>query len=1569
MIKVLILDLDDTLLDTKALEPLRQARQWGDVRKHLRNCKVHEDVMGLLNTARSSGIKIAIFTNAPSNYVQTLLKHFEISVDFIVAYHDVKNHKPAAEGVHTVLNHFGVSQDEAIYIGDSDLDRSAAEGAGVEFFAVEWGSVAEIDQSHLGVARLSELIGSRLSSQSSLALRSELKSDENKLYLGYYLEGIKQEIWSFKNGSESAVGRWSRKALDVADSFPDVDVVVRALGHAELAVGNAQKPLDKLAKVLARALGATYIPNFLIKLKELQKSTGCTAAERAVQVKGAYSVDISSGVIRAERPRFLIVDDVYTSGATTSEIQRAITKVYPESQVYIFTLLKTLYRSEANKASAEMQHNTQLLADLYSAVPSATAELDHPVFESIRLSRKLVSKKVSANYTNTNHNFVFHNLPPYSIASETKSKQLFSSLQILKNLLQRGKPTIASRRLRAAFGLGFNQSGFDLEPLPLISKKPIKWQRLIRGDQKTGQFPAKVFFEELLAKHLGDYAFVKQLTVPEVQIFDMTQVYVDQFQNRQVDFFIPQVGAIIEIDGPHHQSSAQDDLRRDTFTETLGLRTFRFTTAEVSSENKSFVDKMDSLRTYIEWVDKLEQEGKLNPPNGLTLRNYSEMFAFGLPDCADVRLRLTAAVRFQLLLLEFIERGVFRLGEPVKLMLVNRDGIDFAWDALEDLNELLANLFCLKSMDQVLLDLEIEELEDLPVDRDGSTVLVDFSVLQRYDDRHQVNQDVVFVRTDYFDFYRYFPSGDALSIKNIILSDYDHFKLSCASPVEYNLDLSPASAQRKSLRYFLSNLFLPFLDEVDFREGQVGIIGSALSRHSTIGLLPTGSGKSICYQLSAVLQPAVSFVVCPIKSLMYDQKTDLDAIGFTRSNYITSDLKPDEKARVQRDFGRGKYFYVFISPERFQTIRFRREMSSIGLDLEFAYAVIDEAHCLSEWGHDFRTSYLNLANTIERFAPSTSYIGLTATASVNVLKDIQTEFNIPDEYIRTPLNFTRDELSFHVVDDKGRKNDALEQLVSEMDAKWNPRAEETPKAGIIFTSTVNGNKGCHNLAGFLSSALELDVRYFSGSPPKMCGLYGDEFDRYKRKVQDDFKSNNYRLLTATKAFGMGINKGNVAYTIHFGIPGSMEALYQEAGRAGRDKCLFQEVPADCYVLLTKEPNTDLLEKIWAQGTSVADLKAHVKELSRNSDLNTNMYLMTNGMDTINDEYKLIVGIYEYLQQNHESETVTLTARQFGTEKFKLEKAIYRLSQLGIVSDWVIEDFVNGTLQVEFQCPEIDALVSNIERTVRKYDPKFELRAIYESKNEYYKIICEKLRKGSIDKTKFIFLVLLLWSYDHFVYNRRQSQKNVYEQCVTVASQGASLEAEFKAKLEGYFKHDKSSQRLLHLAENSADTSIWLSLFYTEDNETGEASLLTSAELTILSGQISRFLESYKDNPCLDYLSGVVRLSTDEFDDTDGELRMASAFDNLLVQSKDMALTLVRKTLNLKSFFSEDARRRFARLVHEKFDDLRLLEEVNAEFKDPYSYHALLSPLESRLERLTITYKGVDWWATYKNSTK
>ena len=159
MIKVLILDLDDTLIDTKTLEPLRKQRAWREIPNYYGNCKVYDEVLNILNTARSSNIKIAIFTNSPSNYAKGLLTHFNIHFDILIAYHDVRPRiKPDATGVHKILNHFGVSKDEAVYIGDNDLDCQSAKNADVEFFGVEWGEFNDCDYGHRGLSKISKLL-------------------------------------------------------------------------------------------------------------------------------------------------------------------------------------------------------------------------------------------------------------------------------------------------------------------------------------------------------------------------------------------------------------------------------------------------------------------------------------------------------------------------------------------------------------------------------------------------------------------------------------------------------------------------------------------------------------------------------------------------------------------------------------------------------------------------------------------------------------------------------------------------------------------------------------------------------------------------------------------------------------------------------------------------------------------------------------------------------------------------------------------------------------------------------------------------------------------------------------------------------------------------------------------------------------------------------------------------------------------------------------------------------------------------------------------------------------------
>ncbi|MBT4210341.1 MAG: HAD-IA family hydrolase, partial [Porticoccaceae bacterium] len=909
MIKCIIIDLDGTLVNTSALEELKTQRRWREIPDHLHLCTPYKEVVDVLDTARAAGIKVGIFTNSPSTFVNHVLKYFNISVDYVVAFHDVKNHKPASEGVEKILNHFGLNCSEAVYLGDTDDDSTAASIANVEFFAVDWGQISNVEKSHLGVSRLLEHIGTGLGKKLSKHQRSGITQRGNHFFLGFYATGTKQEVLAFKNNNQQAVDRWVNKALELSSNLPRIDCIVRALGHAETEASSTDLvlPLDRLGSQLARSLNATYRPDYLRKSRVLVKSFQCTAKEREKQVQGVYTIDPNiTESQNNDKLTFLVIDDVMTSGATTRDISRALSLAYPGARIYIFTLVKTLYRSQDKPESVEAQHNAQLFNDLYT-----TEDLPILASEDVYSDRSadrtgLISKKFSANYANTNHNFIFQNLRSFSIASEPDSKPILNAVYVLKNMLQRGKPTLASRRLRKSVGLDKFHDVLAQKSQALITQKSINWRRLIRGDVKTGNNPAKHFFDKLIPKYFEEYEFVKQLTLPEVQIFDMTQVYVEHLHNRQVDFYIPQVGLIIEIDGQHHKETASDDANRDAFTNTLGLKTIRFTTQEVSSENQSFNSKVQSIVDHIRKIDRLEQDGILTPPNGITLQDYRRAYHEGI-DTSNPHVRLTAAIRFQLLVLELIESGDIRLGKNKKIIIINRDGIDFANAALEDIKDFLEKQFTLMGLPKLELRIEVQEVSAPSHPRSDDELLIDFSIFERFDDTFQANHDVIYARTHYLDFYRYFANQDAITIENCELVDYDFFEMSCSNPITYELDLSPESKQRDALKFFLSNLFLPYLDDVDFREGQIGIIGCALSRQGTIGLLPTGSGKSICYQLSAILQPAISFVVCPIKSLMYDQKADLDSIGFTRSNFITSDLKADQKMKVQNDFGRGKY--------------------------------------------------------------------------------------------------------------------------------------------------------------------------------------------------------------------------------------------------------------------------------------------------------------------------------------------------------------------------------------------------------------------------------------------------------------------------------------------------------------------------------------------------------------------------------------------------------------------------------------------------------------------------------------
>lgn len=1160
-------------------------------------------------------------------------------------------------------------------------------------------------------------------------------------------------------------------------------------------------------------------------------------------------------------------------------------------------------------------------------------------------------KKYSANYSYSNHNFVIQNLK-----GERINNEYLPAICILKNILQRGKPTLLSAYLQEELGQIHRADDFRYA-YPLLDKEQPNWERIIRGDEKGNYYPAKKFFEELIPKHLGEYQFIQQLIIPEIPINEITQVDVDEYTNQQVDFYLPQAYLIIEIDGSQHENNKQKDAIRDFHTAKYGIQTVRIKTSDLESESDVFFQKIAEIKDRIDKVKSKQEIRKEKDTTFISLSDYQFAFENGI-DLENPNYKATAIIRFQLLVLELLEKGLLNLATDWKFEILQRDISGFEKTAIEDLMVWFAHIFQLHKIEFEKPQIYISHVNSVSKFSNDKSIKIDFSITKRYTDEFQTNSNIIYVRTDYLDEFLYFKKGDSRdNLKFSSFEPHDYFKISATNTIKYKLKFGGKKTDENSLLFLVWNIFLQNDESLDFktlkfREGQLPIIANALSKNDTIGLLPTGSGKSVCYQLSAILQPAISFVVCPIKSLMYDQKADLDSAFFSRINHITSDDDGEDKEKIQNEFGQGKYFFIFISPERFQLKTFRQYFSAVNKEFNIAYAVIDEVHCLSEWGHDFRTSYLNLSNAIQRHTTDFNWLGLTATASINVLKNIQIEFGIKQEDVKTPVDYTRKELEFIVIDDENNKpnaiNSQLQILKEEIGALTEDGRES--KCGIVFTPTVNGKNGCYPLSLKLSEHFQTNIKYYSGSVPKVekRPIMGDkEFDEYKKVVQKEFKNNEFSLLTATKAFGMGVNKGNIHYTFHYGIPGSMESLYQEAGRAGRDKAKFKSSKAKCFVLLSKSNNDSVLSQIWDRDTTltkVNELRGKTK-----GDINTNLFLFSLGLDVIKDEFEVIKKLFITFAASNKKDT-RVKGNDIGTNKARTEKAIYRLSQLGIIEDWTISDFFRGgSFDVDFAEFSEESIKESLLFTIKEYDKEFSFDTILidEKYGTYKKILNAPTNYSLIDK---YILILLQWSYDNFAYNRRQSLKNIYENCCDFAD-GDITSSEFKVRLENYFKFTQKSYVLQHIAENPKDFEKWFEVFYQIDKNIVTNTFITRRQQESLRDNLSRFLESYMHNTGLDLISGLVRLLLDDYGNSDGRDRLETSLEQIQHYESTEKEFIVEQILKIGQELSNNNKSYLAESLYKFFTSQEFLLRISKSLGDSFSMATLVEQANNRLKTI------------------
>lgn len=308
-----------------------------------------------------------------------------------------------------------------------------------------------------------------------------------------------------------------------------------------------------------------------------------------------------------------------------------------------------------------------------------------------------------------------------------------------------------------------------------------------------------------------------------------------------------------------------------------------------------------------------------------------------------------------------------------------------------------------------------------------------------------------------------------------------------------------------------------------FRPGQQGIVEALLAGRDVLGVMPTGAGKSVCYQIPAALSPGMTLVISPLISLMRDQVDALNDLGLPAA-FINTTQTPDEQAMVFAQAAAGQIKLLYVAPERLETGRFRDFAARTPISL----IAVDEAHCVSQWGQDFRSSYLGIGDFIAGLPQRPPVGAFTATATERVRRDIVGLLGLRNPAV-TVTGFDRPNLYFDVV-----------KLETKYKAAWVARyvADHPDESGIVYCAT---RKTTEALADTLNQMGHPAVAYHGGMSPDA-----------REVAQRDFITDKVPVVVATNAFGMGIDKSNVRYVIHHNLPESIEAYYQEAGRAGRD---------------------------------------------------------------------------------------------------------------------------------------------------------------------------------------------------------------------------------------------------------------------------------------------------------------------------------------------------------------------------------------------------------------------------------
>jgi len=970
--------------------------------------------------------------------------------------------------------------------------------------------------------------------------------------------------------------------------------------------------------------------------------------------------------------------------------------------------------------------------------------------------------------------------PSQPINWTERHRQAFA---VAEKILTRGRLTLCSPSLESAFTKKFT----DINQPVVVSKEMLRQPIQHFNAEYWLDSPAeRVFYNDYLPNKFG-MTFLQWVT-PQVELTSLVSANTNLQLSGRVDFLIchpDKQPTIVEIDGERHRQQKDIDRLRDEALSREGFRVIRIPTSEIatlSGPNLSTFEKLFSLENHkpVESV-----------PCNQKLFHYIQAIKIS----HQIQLSVLEAVKVGLL--EITDSSSWNISTNLNAtgLYNENDSLFILKTAIEDLIQLLQNIGHLYSTDLC------KGIPKLTLGSGSSSGIH----LSFTGEPH--------------------PFLPTFFIQNISVPFDIANTIFTSSPAI----LDPPS--KEILEYFLNYIFR----KPNFREGQVDAISRTLQGKDSIVLLPTGAGKSLAFQLASLLLPGRAIVIDPIISLMEDQIDNLQMVGIDRAIAITSQITdPHDRSLVLSLFGQGEYLFAYIAPERFQTVEFRESLRRLTTHTPISLIAIDEAHCVSEWGHDFRTAYLNIGRTTRTYCESDGItppiLALTGTASRAVLKDVQRELQIEDfDAIITPKSFDRPELKFHILSASSAEKSArlIGYLSQSLPSKFatTPATFFQPKgkstfSGLIFCPHVNTEFGVVEIADKIKKSIGVATSYYSGKEPKF--YTSSSWNSAKQAIARQFKHNQIPLLVCTKAFGMGIDKPNIRYTIHFGIPSSIESFYQEAGRAGRDR----ETAHCCIIVSVDDPNR--ARKLLDPNTRPEEIYTLIKSLSwnDNDDVTRALYFLTNAFPGIEAEKSRVAQVIHALQDLSTKRKKSITLH--GLERGYAEKALHRLVDLGIVSDYTI-NYNTEEFNVELAGPSKESVIEAYGNYVAGYLGA-RRQAELEKASRLLQLPFGDFVLGMVD--------LLL----HFIYDviERGRRRALYE--MFLAATESPNDAAIRQRILRYLEATQYSEALdaiLAASDAALDKTM----------ETFEA-VRSPNEAAELRGQVARYLESYPDHPGL-----------------------------------------------------------------------------------------------------------------------